>query len=372
VIRAEAVLRSLRRLLGETGDTFVLSIVRIGFGLLLVNEAWLATQQFRGAGYFGGYFHQPYLPEALVPSEGLYEAVLAVQWVAAALVVAGRAARPALLVAAGLLVYVMLCDRLWFHHYRHTMAAFSTLLAFAPCDRHFVLGRAATPGPGPLWAANAVKAQVSVMYLASGGSKVFDPEWRGGQMMQQMIHGASRMMLDRGAPPGLVAWMQTPLGGSLLAKGAITTELALAALLWWPRTRKLAMWVGVLFHLSISQLTPVRLFTIEMLLVYLLFATPDAEARTVRYDPSKHRFVHVVESLDWLRRFRFEKKKGAPFVVVDRGGAETRGVAAAAVVFGALPALFLLWPFVAAVALLFRPRTSRPTGGGTTDRSARE
>jgi hypothetical protein len=352
VTRADAV----RRLLDQTGDTFVLAIVRIGFGLLLGNEAWLATQQFRGAGYFGGYFHQPFLPEALVPSEGVYEGLLAAQWIAAALVVVGRAARPALLLAASLLVYVMLCDRLWFHHYRHTMAAFSALLAFAPCDRHLVPARAATAGPGPLWAANAIKAQVSVMYLASGGSKLFDPEWRGGQMMQQMIHGASRMLLDRGVAPGTVAAMQSPLGGSLLAKGAITTELALAGLLWWPRTRKLAMWVGVLFHLSISQLTPVRLFTIEMLLVYLLFATPDAEARVVRYDPRRHRFVNVIESLDWLRRFRFEKTSkagaasGAPFVVVDRGGAETRGVAAAAVIFGALPALFLLWPFVAAAA----------------------
>jgi len=162
--------------------------------------------------------YQPFLPEGLVPSAGVYQAVLAAQFGAAVLVVAGRGARPALLVAAGLLVYTMLCDRLSFHHYRHTMAAFSTLLAFAPCDRHFVLGRVASEAPGPLWAQNAIRAQVSVMYLASGGSKLLDPEWRGGLMMLGMVKGLSPLLVRNHFPASLVAAMQTPLGGSLLAK----------------------------------------------------------------------------------------------------------------------------------------------------------
>jgi hypothetical protein len=104
----------------------------------------------------------------------------------------------------------------------------------------------------------------------------------------------------------------------------------------------------------------VRLFTIEMLLVYLLFATPDAEARAVRYDPARHKLVGIIESLDWLRRFAFEKKKGAAFVVVDRGGAEKRGLGAATTVVGALPALFVLWPLVAAAdAALRRARRGK-------------
>jgi hypothetical protein len=246
----------------------------------------------------------------------------------------------------------MLCDRLWFHHYRHTMAAFSTLLAFAPCDRHFVLGRPANAAAGPQWAANAIKAQVSVMYLASGGSKLLDPEWRGGQMMLGMVKGLSQMMLRNHLPASVVAAMQTPLGGSLLAKGAIGTELALAFLLWWPKTRRLAIWVGLVFHLVISQITPVRLFTIEMLLVYLLFATPDAGARVVRYDPTRHSLATVIESLDWLRRFKLAPSAGAAFVVVDRDGQEKRGLRALAVIVGALPLLFVAWPLAAALALL--------------------
>ncbi len=271
------VVAALRRLRDDEGDTRALGMVRVGFGLLLLNEAWLATQELRGAGFFGDRFHQPYVPEWLVPSAGVYTALLGAQWLAALLVVSGRWARPALLVSAGLLVYTMLCDRLWFHHYRHTMAAFCTLLAFAPCDRQLVLGRRPREGPGPLWAQHAIKAQVSFMYLASAGSKLLDPEWRGGQMWARMMTGVSTAL-----PASIAHAIQTPLGASLMAKGAITTELALAVLLWVPRTRRLAIAVGVLFHLAISMMTPVRLFTIEMLLVYLLFLAPDIGPRPVR------------------------------------------------------------------------------------------
>jgi len=264
------VAATLRRLRDDEGDTRALGMVRVGFGLLLLNEAWLATQELRGQGFFGDHFHQPYLPEALVPSAGVYTLLLVAQWLAALLVVAGRRARPALLVSAALLVYAMLCDRLWFHHYRHTMAAFCTLLAFAPCDRHLVLGRAADRAPGPLWAQHAMKLQVSLMYLASGGSKLLDPEWRGGQMWSRMMPGLATVL-----PSSLARALETPLGASLMAKGAITTELGLAVLLWLPRTRRAAIAAGVLFHLTISMMTPVRLFTIEMLLVYLLFLKPE-------------------------------------------------------------------------------------------------
>jgi hypothetical protein len=240
------------------------------------------------------------------------------------------------------------------------MAAFCALLAFTPCDRHFVVGRPADERPAPLWARNAILAQISVMYVASGGSKLFDPEWRGGRMMHGMIRGFARMMRDRGVPGGLVDAMQSPLAASLLAKGAITTELALAVLLWWPRSRKLAVWVGLVFHLAISQMTPVRLFTIEMLLVYLLWTTPDARARTVRYDPERHAFAGVIESLDWLRRFTLAPAADSAFVVVDRDGREKRGIRAAAEVFGALPALFFAWPLV---ALLSRLRRGSPRRG---------
>jgi hypothetical protein len=363
--RVGATLRGLR---DAEGDALLLGFVRIGFGVLLLNEAWLATQQLRLAGFFGDYFHQPMLPEWLVVSEGSYRAILVAQWIAAVAIISGRAARPALAIAAALLVYVMLCDRLWFHHYRHTMAAFATLLAFTPCDQHLVLGRLPRPGPVPLWAAQAMKLQVSVMYLASGGSKLLDPDWRGGLMMRGMVANFARLVQSRGVPGDWVASLETPLGAGLLARGAIATELTLALALWWPPSRRLALWVEALFHLSISLMTPVLLFTAELLLVYLAFVTPDREARVLRYDPVRDHVASLLEACDWLGRYRFEPLKGAPLTVVDRDGAELRGLRAAACIFGTIPALFPAWPAIALLARMWAPvhgkMESTGRGGG--------
>jgi hypothetical protein len=341
------VIGALRALRDDTGDAYLLAVARVGFGLLLLNEAWIAYQ----AGYFGHRFYEPYLPEWLVPSSGVYGAMVAAQGIAAALIVFGRRARPALLVAAALLVYRMLCDRLWFHHYRHTMAAFSTLLAFAPCDRYLVLGETADEAPAPLWAQYAIRAQVSVMYLTSGGTKLLDPDWRGGLMMRSMLGSFAQLVHGRGVPEETLQLLRSATGASLLAKGAIATELSLAVLLWLPETRRLALWVGLLFHLSITLMTPVKLFTAEMLLAYVLFCTPDAVARVVRFDPERHAWARdAIEALDTLRRFRLEPQKGAPLVVVTRDGTELRGARALAEAAGALPAVFVLWPLLALVA----------------------
>ena len=155
-----------------------------------------------------------------------------------------------------------------------------------------------------------MKAQVSLMYLASGGSKLFDPDWRGGLMMRGMVASFARLVQSRGIPSEWIDALQTPVGASLLAKGAIATELSLAVALWWPATRRLALWVGVLFHLSISLMTPVQLFTAEMLCVYLVFVTPDRGARVLRHDPRRDHVAGIVEAFDWLGRFRLEPREG--------------------------------------------------------------
>jgi hypothetical protein len=251
----------------------------------------------------------------------------------------------------------MLCDRLWFHNYRHTMATFSALLAFTPCDRFLVLGRKPVDTPGPLWAQRLMQAQVSIMYFSSAGSKAFDPGWRSGTMMRQMIASFARLMESRHVPHDWLVALQTPGAASLIAKGAITTELALAVALWIPKLRRGALWVGLFFHLSISLMTPVQLFTAMMLAVYLLFITPDKRARTLRYDPKKNAaLANVVDGLDWARRFEMKQEKGSAFTVIARDGTELRGLWAAAEIFGCVLPLFPLWPFVAVAALVLARR----------------
>jgi hypothetical protein len=54
-------------------------------------------------------------------------------------------------------------------------------------------------------------------------------------------------------------------------------------LLWWPRAFWVAVFVGIGFHVVISLMTPVQLFTFEMLLVYLLLLL-NGQRATARSD----------------------------------------------------------------------------------------
>ena len=55
-----------------------------------------------------------------------------------------------------------------------------------------------------------------------------------------------------GVPHAIIDFLRSPLGGHLMAKGAIATELGLAVCLWLPRTRRLAAWGGIAFHVVID------------------------------------------------------------------------------------------------------------------------
>ena len=76
-----------------------------------------------------------------------------------------------------------------------------------------------------------------------------------------------------GVPRALVHFLHTPLGGSLMAKGAIATELGLAFALWHPRTRRLAAFAGIAFHVTIDFTTGVDIFSWLSILILYLFAT---------------------------------------------------------------------------------------------------
>ena len=158
------------------------------------------------------------LPEGLVVTRTAYSAIVAVQWAAALAIVAGRAARPALLVAAALLVYTMLCDRLWFHHYRHTMAAFSTLLAFAPCDRHLLLGRAGRDGVADLGGERHQGASLAHVPRVGRLEALRSGLARRASRMRGMVASFARLVQRPRLPSGWIAALETPLGASLMAK----------------------------------------------------------------------------------------------------------------------------------------------------------
>jgi hypothetical protein len=320
--------------------------------VLLFANALRAARELE-EGYFGDFFHWPLLPESFVPSRRAYAVVVALQVILSALVVAGHRARPALLASAFVGAYVLLCDRLQFHHNRWALFCYAFLLSLAPCDRSFYLARE-LPGPriAPIWAVRLAQTQVSLIYLASGGSKLLDPDWRSGRVLAQRFVLFGWRAVENGVPASLVEWLSQPEVCSLLAKLAIATELLLAFGLWSQHLRVVALWWGVWFHLTIEATSRVEGFGWLTLAMYALFSTPDVRARKVYYDSSRWRgrlLARAVMLIDWLARFDVRPwtpdgiRRGHVIVVVRRDGSHATGIRALSMIARCTPLLFPFW-----------------------------
>jgi hypothetical protein len=335
------------------GDTHALAAARIAFGILLLLQTREMAMEQLAEGYFGNHFHFPYIPEIFVPDEHTYTLLLAAQAVCAVLVVVGHLARPALFLSGTAIGYEMLCDRLHFHHNRWALACYAILLSFSPCDRARALGAPRSiPSTGDLWAVRLAQLQVSIVYVASASSKLFDGDWRSGRVLLDRFLRYGHQAVDHGVPERVVAFFQQEGVASLLAKGAIGTELFLAFGLLSRRFRVAALFVGVCFHSAIELSSRVELFSLTTFAAYLLFATPDLRARSLRYDPTRTKAVvlaRVVRALDWLARFEVAPwepdavSKSRSFVVTDRDGKPRTGGRGLATLMRGLPLLFPIW-----------------------------
>jgi len=351
---------SLDAPVSSVGDTHALAAARIAFGALLLFQAWETASEQMREGFFGDHFHDPFIPERFVASERVFAAILCAQAVAGVLVLIGHFARPALAYSACAITYAMLCDRLHFHHNRWALASYVAILSFSPCDRSWALGaRRHAANTGPLWAVWLARVQVSIVYLASGTSKLLDRDWRSGQVLYDRFVRYGGAALGRGVPERVVAMFQQESTGSFLAKGAIAIELSLAFALQTRRFRIPAIFVGLCFHAMIELTARVELFSFTTFAAYLLFATPDYRARTLRFDPTQSKSItlaYVVRALDWLARFDVAAwkpdavAKSRSFVVTDRDGEHHTGFRAILALMRALPITFPIWavlvPFV--------------------------
>jgi len=346
---------AVRRWTDETGDTQPLRAARVVVGLLLVDGAIRASRELQ-SGYFGDVFHWPVLPEALVAPKMGYAMIVLAEAILGAMVALGLKARPALFASALLGTYVLLCDRLQFHNNRWALACDSLLLSLTPCDR-------ADPRSGPLWAARLAQVQVALIYVASGGSKLLDPDWRSGRVLMERMSLYGGQAVESGVPRGLIDRLSEPGTARALAALAIATELLLSVGLWPRRTRAFALWWGVWFHLTIEATSRVEGFTWLTLAMYALFATPDLRARTLVYDdsrPMERTAARAIRRLDWLARFELKpqphRSAGQRFFVIGRDGTHATGMRAVAAVSRCIPLLFPLWVPIELVAWLSRPR----------------
>lgn len=229
-------------------------------------------------------FHLPVLPEALVAPPPVAIALLALRGLLAVAMFFGVRAVETTAFSSLLLLHQLLSDRLDYHNNRYALALYG--LALLPALWMHSASIKPAFAARETEALLPVRLQCALIYLASGGSKLVDGDWRGGIVLAQRIATFGGEAVRRGVPPGIIAFLGGPSVASLLAKGAIAIELSLALLVFvpfdgkpiWRRVRTSALLVGLLFHLTIEATAKVEGFSLLTLAAYLAFLPARSES----------------------------------------------------------------------------------------------
>lgn len=329
--RAGGVVAALDELLGRPVSLRSLVVLRVlaGPAVLLHLQPFLSASL--DGRIYSDAFYEPYAAWYPELPEALYVGLLWLAAVAAVAMSIGVLTRVATATVFGIVAYNLFLSTTHFHNNRAYLVIVLGLLAVAPLGRE----------TGPAWPLWLLRFECAAVYGASGLSKLLDPDWFGGTVTWQRVVQARADLEGWVLPDWAVSLLTDRSFHTGAAKLIVLTELFIALGLWWRRTRYAAVWVAVIFHLTIETSASVQVFSYLAICVLVVWAVPSTRDRVLRLDPAsaRHRRLGAaVRALDWLARFRVEAAApGAALEVVDRDGARMRGGPALAFALSRLP-----------------------------------
>lgn len=253
------------------------------------------------------------------------------------------------------------------HHFRHNRAFLLFLLAaVALADSGRVLSldarrrrarTGASPGDphddlGTVWPLWLLRVLAASVYLASGFSKLIDPDWSGGLVLWDRAVRHQHLVHERMPEPvadAVVELVTARWVHAITSPVAVAMELFIGIGLWFGRTRLAAIWIALFFHLSIELSASVEVFSLAAIAALAIWATPSTRDRVAVV-----RDATWVRRLDWLARFELVEGPDSDLTVMDRDGTVHTGATARWLLWSRLP---LVFPVVA-VTRTFR-RTAR-------------
>jgi HTTM domain len=336
-------------LLGRAVSMRALALLRVLAGpVVLLHLRPFLTDAWHGRIYRDAFF-EPYAAWYPDLPRAVYVGLLWLAAVAAVAMTVGFLTRVATATTFAIVAYNLFLSITHFHNNRAYLVIVLGVLAVAPCGRELSVdawlrrrrGRPPLDLRAPAWPLWLLRFECAAIYAASGMSKLLDPDWFGGTVPWQRVVQA-RDQLEASPLPG---WAVSVLTDRDFYTGAaklvICTELVIAVGLWWRGTRYAAVWVAVVFHVSIQASASVEVFSVLALAVLVVWAVPSTRDRVLRIDPTdehQRRWGAVVRGLDWLARFRVEPAApGSRLEVVDRDGTALHGSPALALALSRLP-----------------------------------
>jgi hypothetical protein len=328
-------------LLGQPVSMRALALLRVLAGPIVLMHLW----PFLTAGHiYSDAFYEPYAswyPE--LPRE-VYIGLLWLAAVAAVFTTLGLFTRLATATTFTIVAYNLFLSTTHFHNNRAYLVIVLGVLAVAPCGRELSLDSRLRPAPSPrapAWPLWLLRFECSAVYAASATSKLLDPDWFGGTVTWMRVTQARDDLHP--LPDWAISVLTNRDFHTGAAKVIVLTELFIASGLWWRATRYAAVWVAVVFHLSIQASAAVQVFSALAISVLVIWAVPSTRDRVVILDPTdaRHRRLRtIISALDWLARFRVEATTSRPATaleVVDRDGTALLGRPALILILSRLP-----------------------------------
>jgi hypothetical protein len=338
--RPSGAMARFDELLGRPVSMRSLALLRVLAGPIVLVHLWPFLDGTLHGRIYRDAFYEPYAAWYPELPRGIYVGLLWLAAVAAVAMTLGLLSRLATASAFAIVAYNLFLSTTHFHNNRAYLVIVLGVLAVAPCGRELSLdawirrrrGLPALDPRAPAWPLWLLRFECAAIYAASGTSKLLDPDWLGGTVPWQRAVQA-KAELDAGPlPHWLLSIFYDRDFYTGAAKLVILTELFIAIGLWWRGTRYAAVWVAVIFHVSIQASAAVEIFSVLGISVLVIWAVPSTRDRVLRGDA---RWLALVRRLDWLARFRVEP--GARLEVVDRDGTTLHGAPAAALALSRLP-----------------------------------
>lgn len=364
-------------LLGRPVDLRAMALLRILVGPLALLHLWPFLADALDGRLYRDTFTEPYTAWYPHLPRGLYTAVLALGVVAAVATTVGLCTRFAATATLGVVAYNLFLSTTHVHNNRAYLAIVLAALALVPCGRELSVdawlrarrGRPPLPTSGPGWPLWLLRFEASVVYGASGLSKLLDPDWIGGTVTWHRVVRVHDQVVASPLPGWAVTVLEDRGFHTYAAKAIVATELFVALGLWWRASRYAAVWLAVCFHVAIQLSASVEVFSYLAIAALVVWAVPSSRDRVVSVDVAStrlRRFAVALAALDWLARFRVvDGPLGSGLSVTDRDGSVVRGGVAVAVVLSRLPltAWFAL-PVVASPPVRRARRAGRPSAAG--------
>jgi HTTM domain len=347
--RPAAPIDAVDALLGQRVSMRSLALLRILVGPVTLLHLRPFVADALGGRIYRDAFYEPYAAWYPDLPRPLYGAVLAVGVVAAVAMTLGFCTRLATGATLGVVAYNLFLSTTHFHSNRAYLLIVLAALAVAPCGRELSVdawlrrrrGQPPLDLRAPAWPLWLLRFEATVVYGASGLSKLVDPDWFGGTVTWHRIVQVRDRLDASPLPTWAVSLLADRSFHTYAAKLIVLTELFIAVGLWWRGTRYAAVWVAVCFHVAIEVSASVQVFSYLAIAALVIWAVPSTRDRLVVIDagnPRHRRLASSIGALDWLARFRvLEGRPGSAVTLTDRDGALSTGPAAVARVLSRLP-----------------------------------